>query len=72
MLALNSSLAEYPLYNSMIKVYFLYSITTDFAIAATAIINDGNVSGEVDFIPNVAGNVTVTVHITGLTGMWSY
>ena len=72
LLALNSSLAEYPLYNSMIKVYILFSITTDFAIAAKATIDDGIVCGEFDFMPLITGNVNVTLNITDLDGTWSY
>ena len=56
----------------MIKVYFLFSTTTDYAIAATATIDEGGVRGKVYCTPDRVGNVNVTVSITGLTGMWSY
>ena len=57
----------------MIKVYFLFSTTTDYAILATATIDDEDgVSGKVYCMPDRVGNVNVTVSITGLTGMWSY
>ena len=65
-----SSLAEY---HSMIKVYFLFSTTTDYAIAAIATIDDKDgVFGKVYCMPDRVGNVNVTVNITGLTGMWNY
>ena len=69
LLALSSSVAQFI---GMIKVFFLFSITPDFAIAATATIDDGSIYGKVDLWPNAAGNVNTTVNITGLTGMWSY
>ena len=56
----------------MIRVYFLFSITTGFAIAATATIIEGGVRGKIDFMPKMDGNVSVTVNIIGLNGKWSY
>ena len=50
----------------------LFSITTDYAIAATATIDDGVVYGKVEFVPDMAGNINVTINITGLAGMRSY
>ena len=49
----------------------LFSITTDFAIAATATIDDGNICGKFDCMPDMAGNVNVMVNITDLDGTWS-
>ena len=70
MVASSSSTSMAMSLHSMIKVYFLFSFTTDYAIAATATIDDGGVCGKVDFVPDVTGNVNVTVNITGLTGTY--
>ena len=53
----------------MIEVYFLFCPTIDYAISATATIDDEDgVSGKVYCMPDRVGNVNVTVNITGLTG----